>query len=121
MVSQYSWMQYFWPAPLIICGAFLITACVGSSNGQRFGGGLRVDGAKKVQVAVLLPIGAKVVTKKQAFASAVVNEMEKREALKDKKEKKTKSIDQIEEVETKRVEEVEAKKIEEVETKKIEE
>ena len=70
---------------------------------------------------ILLPIGAKVVTKKQAFASAVVNEMEKREALKDKKEKKTKSIDQIEEVETKKVEEVEAKKIEEVEIKKIEE
>ena len=70
---------------------------------------------------ILMPIGAKVVTKKQAFASAVVNEMEKREALKDKKEKKTKSIDKIEEVETKKIEEVETKKIEEVETKKIEE
>ena len=70
---------------------------------------------------IIWPIGAKVVTKKQAFASAVVNEMEKREVLKDKKEKKAKSIDQIEEVETKIVEEVEAKKIEEVETKKIEE
>ena len=70
---------------------------------------------------ILLPIGAKVVTKKQAFASAVVNEMEKREILKDKKEKKTKSIDQIEEVETKRVEEVETKRVEEVELKKTEE
>ena len=33
---------------------------------------------------VLMPIGAKVVTKKQAFASAVANEIEKREALKNK-------------------------------------
>jgi|APSaa5957512493_1039668.scaffolds.fasta_scaffold86551_2 uncharacterized membrane protein YccF (DUF307 family) len=68
---------------------------------------------------ILFPIGAKVVTKKQAFASAVVNEMEKRENLKSKKEKKSQSIEKIEEVETKKIEEVETKKIEEVETKKI--
>ena len=61
---------------------------------------------------ILLPIGAKVVTKKQAFASAVVNEMEKRENLKSKKEKKSQSIEKIEEVETKKIEEVETKKIE---------
>jgi uncharacterized membrane protein YccF (DUF307 family) len=70
---------------------------------------------------ILMPIGAKVVTKKQAFASAVVNEMEKRERLKDKNERKKQSIEKIEEVETKKIEEDETKKIEEDETKKIEE
>ena len=70
MVSQYSWMQYLWRATLILFGAFLITACVGSSSGQRFGGGLRVDGAKKVQVAVLLPIGAKDARVRELAASA---------------------------------------------------
>ena len=63
-------MQYFLRATLIICGAFLITACVGSSNGQRFGGSLRVDGAKKVQVAVLLPIGAEDARVRELAASA---------------------------------------------------
>ena len=70
MISRYSWMQYFWRATFIICGAFLITACVGSSNGQRFGGGLRVDGAKKVQVAILLPIGAEDARVRELAASA---------------------------------------------------
>ena len=70
MVSQYYWMQYLWHATLTLCGAFLITACVGSSSGQRFGGGLRVDGAKKVQVAVLLPIGAQDARVRELAASA---------------------------------------------------
>ena len=70
MISRNSWMQCFWRATLIICGAFLITACVGSTNGQRFGGGLSIDGAKKVQVAVLLPIGAEDARVRELAASA---------------------------------------------------
>ena len=52
---------------------------------------------------IIFPIGAKVVTKKQAFASAVVNEMEKRDNLKSKKEKKAQSIEKIEKVETEKI------------------
>jgi len=52
---------------------------------------------------ILRPVGAKVVTNKQAVASAVANEMEKREDLKQRRENKTKAIDKIEEAETKKI------------------
>ena len=52
---------------------------------------------------ILRPVGAKVVTNKQAVASSVANEMEKREDLKQRRENKTKAIDKIEEAETKKI------------------
>jgi len=58
MVSRISSMWHLRGATLVLCGAFLITACVGSSSDQRLGGGLRNDGLNKVQVAVLLPISS---------------------------------------------------------------
>ena len=58
MVSRISSMWHLRGATLVLCGAFLITACVGSSSDQRLGGGLRNDGVNKVQVAVLLPISS---------------------------------------------------------------
>ena len=58
MVSRISSMWHLRDATLVLCGAFLITACVGSSSGQRLGGGLRNDSSNKVQVAVLLPISS---------------------------------------------------------------
>ena len=58
MGSRISSMRHLRGATLTLCGAFLITACVGSSNSQRSGGGLRTDGSSKVQVAVLLPISS---------------------------------------------------------------
>ncbi len=41
MVSRISSMWHLRDATLVLCGAFLITACVGSSSGQRLGGGCR--------------------------------------------------------------------------------
>jgi len=58
MVSLFSSMRYLWGAVLVLCGVFLISACVAPTTGSRLGGGLSIDGLKKVQVAVLLPVSA---------------------------------------------------------------
>ena len=58
MVSLFSSMRYLWGAVLVLCGVFLISACVAPSTGSRLAGGLSIDGLKKVQVAVLLPVSA---------------------------------------------------------------
>jgi len=45
-------------AVLAFCTSVLLTACVAPSGGLISGGGLRLDGSKTVQVAVLLPLTA---------------------------------------------------------------
>ena len=45
-------------AALAFCASVLLTACVAPSGGPISGGGLRLDGSKTVQVAVLLPLTA---------------------------------------------------------------
>ena len=45
-------------AVLAFCTSVLLTACVAPSGGPISGGGLRLDGSKTVQVAVLLPLTA---------------------------------------------------------------
>ena len=58
MVSLFSSMRYLWGAVLVLCGVFLISACVAPSTGSGLGGGPSNDGLKKVKVAVLLPVSA---------------------------------------------------------------
>ena len=45
-------------AVLALCASMLLSACVAPSGGPMSGGGLRLDGSKTVQVAVLLPLTA---------------------------------------------------------------
>lgn len=70
MVSRIYSMWHLRDATLALCGAFLITACVGSSNNQRLGSGLRNDGLNKVQVGVLLPISSEDARVRALAASA---------------------------------------------------
>ena len=66
-------------------------------------GKINVSSLVRMAGFILRPVGAKVVTNKQAVASSVANEMEKREDLKQRRENKTKAIDKIEEAETKKI------------------
>ena len=43
---------------LALCAMVFLSACVAPSGGSIAGGGLRLDGSKTVQVAVLLPLTA---------------------------------------------------------------
>ena len=58
MVSRISSMWHLRVAVLALCGALFLSACVAPRMGGLSGGGLSIDGSKKVQVAVLLPTSA---------------------------------------------------------------
>jgi hypothetical protein len=58
MIFRISSMWHLRRAVLALCGALFLSACVAPTMGGLSGGGLRIDGSKKVQVAVLLPTSA---------------------------------------------------------------